>query len=68
MDRLGAGDTNPNGLFVRMLMREIRTPGLRIDTLIRQVRIRVAEAARSVGHEQVPAIYDQLLGDFYFVR
>lgn len=68
LDRLDASDTHPNGLFVRMLLREIATPGLRIDALIRQVRLRVVEAARSVGHEQVPAIYDQLLGDFYFAR
>jgi hypothetical protein len=24
--------------------------------------------AKSVGHEQVPATYDQTLGDFFFVR
>jgi hypothetical protein len=24
--------------------------------------------AKSVGHEQVPALYDQTLGDFFFVR
>jgi hypothetical protein len=24
--------------------------------------------AKSVGHEQVPAIYDQVVGEFYFVR
>ena len=24
--------------------------------------------AKSVGHEQVPAIYDQVLGDFYFKK
>jgi hypothetical protein len=23
--------------------------------------------AKTVGHEQVPALYDQTLGDFYFI-
>jgi len=26
------------------------------------------QMAKSVGHEQVPALYDQTLGDFFFVR
>lgn len=34
--------------------------------LVRNVRAEVVELARSVGHEQVPAIYDQAIGDFYF--
>jgi hypothetical protein len=25
------------------------------------------QLAKTVGHEQVPALYDQTLGDFYFI-
>jgi hypothetical protein len=46
----------------------MRTPGLRVDSIVRDVRKKVVEAARSVGKEQVPAIYDQVVGDFYFIR
>lgn len=68
LDKLGPADKHPNGLFTRTLLTEIRTPGMRVDNVIREVRKKVVEAARSVGHEQVPAIYDQVVGDFYFKR
>lgn len=65
LDRLGAHDKNPNGLFVRELLPVLRQPGLRIDDAVKRVRQSVLQKARSVGHEQMPAIYDQVDGDFY---
>jgi hypothetical protein len=67
LDRLSNDDKDPNGLFTRIFIKEMKTPGLRIDNLAREVRKKVVEAAKSVGHEQVPAIYDQVVGDFYFL-
>jgi hypothetical protein len=66
LDKLGPNDKNPNGLFTRMLLSEMRAPGIRVDNMIREVRRKVVDAAKSVGHDQVPAIYDQVVGDFYF--
>jgi hypothetical protein len=66
LDKLGPNDKNPNGVFTRMLLSEMRTQGVRVDNMIRDVRRKVVDAARSIGHEQVPAIYDQVVGDFYF--
>jgi uncharacterized protein YijF (DUF1287 family) len=43
-------------------------PGVPLDRVVRAVRNEVVELAKSVGHEQVPATYDQTLGDFFFVR
>jgi len=37
-----------------------------IDRVVRTVRTEVVNLAKSVGHEQVPAIYDQVVGEFYF--
>jgi hypothetical protein len=68
LDRLSANDQSKNSLFTRILIKEITSPGIRIDNVIREVRKKVVEAAKSVGHEQVPAIYDQVVGDFYFVK
>jgi hypothetical protein len=68
LDRLNANDKSQNSLFTRILIKEIKSPGVRIDNVIREVRKKVVEAAKSVGHEQVPAIYDQVVGDFYFVK
>jgi hypothetical protein len=68
LDRLSDSDQNKNGLFTRVLIQEMQLPGLSIDRVVKNVRNKVAELAKSVGHDQVPAIYDQVLGDFYFRR
>ena len=66
LDRLGPDDKEPNGLFTRILLQEIQKPGVPIERIVRNVRNEVAKLSRSVGHEQVPAVYDQTLGDFFF--
>jgi len=45
----------------------MQKPGVTIDKMVRNVRNEVVQIAKSVGHEQVPAIYDQVVGDFFFV-
>jgi hypothetical protein len=67
LDRVGAADRDPNGLFTRVLLKEMRQPGLTVDRVLRRTRDEVVRVARSVGHEQVPALYDQTVGEFYFV-
>jgi hypothetical protein len=68
LDRLGSSDKNKNGVFTRTFLKEMQKPGLSIDRIIKNVRNEVAELAKAIGHEQVPAIYDQVLGDFYFKK
>lgn len=67
LDKLGNHDTERNGLFTRLLLREMKKPGQPIDRIVRSVRTEVARLAKTVGHEQTPAVYDQTLGDFYFI-
>lgn len=66
LDRLGPDDRDPNGLFTRTLLRAIRQPGLPVREVVSRVRNEVSEAARRIGHEQIPAIYDEAVGDFVF--
>ena len=66
LDKLGATDKEPNGLFTRLFLREMKKPGVSVDRVLRSVRSEVARLARTVGHEQTPALYDQSLGDFFF--
>lgn len=68
LDRLGPQDPHPNGVFTRVFLREMKRSGVSIDRVLRSVRSQVVDLAHSVGHEQVPAIYDQVVGDFFFVR
>lgn len=66
LDRLGPADTVRNGVFTRVFVREMTRPGLPIDQVLRNVRVEVNRLAASVRHEQVPALYDQVLGTYYF--
>jgi hypothetical protein len=68
LDRLGPDDRNKNGVFTRVFLKEIQNTSLSIDQMVRKVRAEVVNLAKSVGHEQVPAIYDQVVGDFYFSK
>lgn len=66
LDKLGPNDKDKNGLFTRVFVREMQKPGVSVDRVVRNVRGEVVNLAKSVGHEQVPAIYDQVVGEFYF--
>lgn len=66
LDKLGPNDKDKNGLFTRLFIKEMQKPGVTIDQLVRNVRNEVVSTAKSIGHEQVPAIYDQVVGEFYF--
>ena len=67
LDRLGSRDTDPNGLFTRILIKEIRKPGVTANQLLKNVSYQVVQLAKGVNHDQVPALYDQTIGDYYFV-
>jgi hypothetical protein len=66
LDRLGPNDPERNGLFTRVLLREMTRPGQSVDRVLRTVRTEVVRLARGVGHEQTPALYDQAIGEFFF--
>ena len=68
LDKVGPADRSPNGLFTRVFLKHLSQKGVTIDRLMKQVRLEVAETAKSIGHDQVPALYDQVIGDFYFNR
>ncbi len=66
LDRLGDHDKERNGLFTRIFVKEMQKPGLSVDRVLRNVRNEVVRLARTVGHEQTPALYDQSIGEFFF--
>ncbi len=67
LDSLGNNDKNPNGLFTREFLPMISQPGVSSTDALKKTRSMVIQKAKSVGHEQQPALYDQADGDFYFV-
>jgi hypothetical protein len=60
LDRLGDGDPDPNSVFTRVFVDELRRPGADLATIAVETRGKVIDLARSVGHVQTPAYYDQL--------
>lgn len=66
LDDLGPQDTNPNGVFTRVLIQAMRKPGVPAGSLLKHVQTGVVDLAHSIGREQVPALYDQSLGEFFF--
>ena len=56
-------DVSQNSVFTRILLDELARPGLTHIVLAKAVQTRVRDLARSVDHVQVPAFYDQIIGD-----
>ena len=68
LDTLGDRDTNKNGVFTRVFIQQMQRPSISIDKIARDTRSEVVRLASTIGHEQVPAIYDQVIGEFFFIR
>jgi hypothetical protein len=68
LDKLGPNDPEKNGLFTRVFLKEMQKPGISVDRILRNVRTEVVNLAKTVGHDQVPAIYDQVVGEYFLKR
>ena len=66
LDRLSSSDRNPNSVYTRKLLPLIQTPGLKLTEMAKRLRGEVEELAGKVNHDQYPAYYDQMKGEFYF--
>ena len=66
LDSVGPNDKSSNGLFTRTFLKHVARKGVTVDRIMRDVRTEVNAIAKTVGHDQVPALYDQVVGDFYF--
>lgn len=66
LDRLDDNDGERNSVFTRLLLPRLKEPGLELRSMMAGLRNDVRDLARTVGHDQFPAYYDELLGQFYF--
>ncbi len=66
LDRLGNKDTDQNSVFTRTLIPLLKKPGLDLVDTAREVRRKVRDLASTIRHNQTPAYYDAVLGDFFF--
>src|SRR5262249_28789726 len=65
LDRLPGDDPGKvNSIDTRKLLPLMKTPGLPLHKLARQLRVDVYGTAATVPHTQQPAYYDGLIGKF----
>lgn len=64
LDVLSSTDTAANSVFTRYLVPLLAEPGLTHVALAKRVQSEVDKLAASVGHQQQPAYYDQIVGEF----
>ncbi|MEO8668216.1 MAG: caspase family protein [Bauldia sp.] len=65
LDSLGTGDPDANSVFTRTLVKSLATPGLSLIQIAKETQSKVKALAATVSHDQTPAYYDQIIGDYY---
>ena len=65
LDRLGDDDRHPNSIFTRKFLPLVETKGLELSQLARKLKSEVRSLARTVGHKQTPAVYNEVIGNVY---
>ena len=68
LDRLGPDDLNPNSVFTRLFIDLVKRSDLDLIDVAKELQIEVPKLAQSVGHEQLPAYYDQIPGRVFLAR
>ncbi len=63
IDRLSDNDGEKNSVFTRTFLREIAKPGRTLVQIAKATQIEVKALAATVGYEQTPAYYDEVVGD-----
>jgi len=62
LDRLSANDPAETSVFVRSFLPLLGRSDLSLIDIAKETQHKVRELARSVGHEQIPAYYDGIVG------
>jgi hypothetical protein len=68
LDRLGPDDAHPNSVFTRLFVDLVKRPDLDLIDVAKELQIEVPKLAAGVGHEQLPAYYDQIPGRIFLAR
>jgi hypothetical protein len=61
LDRLSDTDTDPNSVFTRVFVPFLRA-NLTLQDAIKSTQAKVVALAKSIGQEQEPAYYDEVIG------
>jgi hypothetical protein len=64
LDRLSDKDANPNSVFTRTFVTLLSKPGMSVQQVAKDTQLEVRRLAGTINHPQMPAYYDQILGQF----
>ncbi|MBK8638685.1 MAG: caspase family protein [Chromatiaceae bacterium] len=65
LDRLSDYDKDPNSIFTRTLLNELNNTSLSMIQIAKNTQVKVKNLAAKADHVQIPAYYDQVIGDLY---
>ena len=68
LDRVSDTDPNPNSVFTRTFAHVLTSPGMSVQEMAKTTQLEVRKLAATVNHPQMPAYYDQILGQFTFTQ
>lgn len=68
LDRLNTNDKDPNSPFTRVLLKQLKQPGLGLGDVVKNTKQEVFRLAKTVAHKQTPSVYDQLFGGDVFLN
>ena len=63
LDRLSDSASEVNSVFTRTFLRELAKPGRTLVQIAKATQIGVKQLAATIGYEQTPAYYDEVIGD-----
>jgi hypothetical protein len=65
LDRMSSADPDPNSVFTRIFLKEIGKRDFPLTAVAKSVQVAVRDLSLTIGHTQVPAYYDQIIGQLY---
>jgi hypothetical protein len=63
LDSLSTADREKNSVFTRTFLRELAKPGQTLVQIAKATQVEVKALAETVGAQQTPAYYDEVIGD-----
>jgi len=63
LDRLSDSADEVNSVFTRTFLRELAKPGRTLVQIAKATQVGVKQLAATIGYEQTPAYYDEVIGD-----
>ena len=65
LDRMSDNDSDPNSVFTRVFLKEIQKKNIPLVAIAKTTQVAVRDLSHTVSHAQVPAYYDQIIGQLY---